>query len=764
MKIKIYGLFILFVILACNACKEQSRTKDKNYVDLVYPLLDSENSRWIFFASACRPFGMVNLSPDNETDGDWGSGYRYGNDTIKAISHIHGWQLSGIPVMPVTFGNRENPDIFSDFKSHFSHESETVKPGYHALFLDRYSVSVELTSTKRVGFHRYGFGENAHPGILFNLNGQLGPCLNKEGILEQSGNRRLTGSVVNAPTRRKPKDLKIFFQADFNADIKSIEKDAGTGNFLITFDLPADRQLLMKVAISYTSADHAALNMSEELAHWDFDKTVTESFDEWNQMLGRIEIEGGTEQQQRRFYTDLWHALLGRRTISDVNGAYPDNTGETFRIGRIPLDNRGKPLFNHYNSDSFWGAQWTLNTLWHLVYPEITEEFVRSMMTMYRDGGLIPRGPAGGNYTYVMTGASSTPFIVSAFQKGIIKDNPEEIYQALKKNHMPGGIMEKAGYEHDTSVGGGLKYYIQMGYVPYPLPDRNNGFHQDGAGMTLEYAYQDWTLAQMAKALGHDDDYEYFMSRSQNYKNLFDPETGWIRPRGIDGQWYAPFDPYEYKHGFVESNSAQSTWFVPHDLPGLAALMGGAEAAREKLEQQFIEAGKLGFTSGNSHAQELHPEYRRIPVNYGNQPSIQTAHVFTLIGYPHLTQYWSRKVVEAAFSGLDPSTGFNGDEDQGLMGSLSVLLKIGLFQMTGGTEENPAYQIGSPLFDQITIHLNNRYYPGNTFIIKTIDNNHVNRSVVHAGFNGTEIKDAHIRHNDLVKGGTLTLQMAEIIK
>ena len=760
MNFKSLFLYVVSIALCCS-CNNQKPDGSQSFklTDKVYPLLDSENSRWFFFSSACRPFGMVNLSPDNETESDWGSGYRYLIDTIKGFSHIHGWQLSGLSVMPVTLTSTDYAGVYKDFYSKFSHDTEIVKPGYHYVELDRYHINAELTSTKRVGFHRYAFPKDAKPAVLFQLNAQIGACLNKDGKLEQTGARTLTGSLVNAPTRRKPKDLTIYFHVAFNADIKKVEQDPISGNYLVLFDLPRNKPLLMKAAISYTSRENAALNMSSELAHWDFNKVINDSFDEWNRMLGRIEIEGGSEQQQRRFYTDLWHALLGRRTISDVNGAYPDNTGDTFRVGQLPCDNAGKPLFNHYNFDGFWGAQWTLNTLWQLVYPEIADEFVRSMMMMYRDGGLIPRGPAGGNYTFVMVGASTTPFIVAAVQKGIVTDNLEEIYQACKKNHLPGGIMEKAGYEHHTTVGGGLKYYMEKGYVPYPLPEQSNGFHQQGAGMTLEYAYQDWTLAQFAKRLGYMEDDAYFMKRSQNYKNLFDPEIGWMRPKDVNGKWYAPYDPYEYAVGFVEANGAQNTWFVPQDLQGLAQLMGGAEEAKEKLERQFIEAQKLGFTSGKSHAQETHPEYRRIPVNYGNQPSTQTAGVFTMLGYPHRSQYWSRKIVDAAFSGLDPSTGYNGDEDQGMMGSLSVLLKTGLFQMTGGTEENPSYQIGSPLFDKITIHLNDHYYPGKTFVIQTLNNNSENICVSKAYFNGAPINDANIRHNDIVKGGILTLQM-----
>ena len=213
--------------------------------------------------------------------------------------------------------------------------------------------------------------------------------------------------------------------------------------------------------------------MQTELPHWDFDRVVQESRDEWNQWLSRIEVEGGAEKQQRRFYTDLWKALQGRRIVSDVNGKYLDMTGKEPRIGQIPLDEDGWPLFNHHNSDSFWGAQWSLNTLWHLVYPEVSEDFVNSMLMMYDDGGLIPRGPSGGNYTYVMTGASTTPFIVSAWLKGIRGFDVEKAYEGMRKNHFPGGLMSKAGYEHETAKGGGIEDYMERGYIPYPFMKSN---------------------------------------------------------------------------------------------------------------------------------------------------------------------------------------------------------------------------------------------------------------------------------------------------
>ncbi|TVZ14549.1 GH92 family glycosyl hydrolase [Maribacter sp. MAR_2009_72] len=753
------SLKLIILALCLTSCEKDKNDMEVQLVDLVYPQLDTENSRWFFFSSANRPFGMVNLSPDTEINGAWGSGYRYKVDTIKGFSHIHAWQMSGLSVMPIKTTTERDSTIFTDFYSSFDHNEEIISPGYHYLELERYGITAELTSTKRVGFHKYTYAEGSKSrSVLLNLNTVLGPNENIDGTLQKDSNMELSGSFVMTPTRRRPKPLTTYFKIKFNTPIATIEQDEQTNNYMVVLNDTED-PVLMKVGISYTSINNAETNIITELPHWDFSKTVNESKLEWNTMLSRIQIEGGSDQDQRRFYTDLWHALQGRRIISDVNGAYPDNTGKEFRIGQLPLNEQGTPKFNHYNSDSFWGAQWTINTLWGLVYPDIMHEFSQSLMQYYKDGGLVPRGPSGGNYTNVMTGASSTPFIVSAIQKGIVNEQLDTIYSALKKNHMPGGIMGKAGYEHDTDIGGGLKYYLEKGYVPWPLPEGKFGIHLDGSGQTLEYAYQDFTLAQLAKKIGREEDRQYFENRSKNYKNVFNSASGWMQARNVEGEWSKDFDPYVYENGFVESNAAQSTWFVPHDMDGLSALMGGKDNAVDKLNAQFKKAEELNFTSGNSHESELHPEYRRIPVNLGNQPSIQTPFVFNKLGRPDLTQYWTRKVVEKAFSGLAPNTGYNGDEDQGLMGSLNVLYKIGLFQMNGGTEENPEYQIGSPIFNKISIKLHPGYYQGETFTIQAKDNNASNIYSDIPVFNGAELPNYNIRHSDIVKGGELILNM-----
>ncbi|MGV8094096.1 MAG: GH92 family glycosyl hydrolase [Mangrovibacterium sp.] len=640
-------------------------------------------------------------------------------------------------------------------------------------FLDSYGIKAELTSTTRVGFHRYRFPAAPESYILLDLSTVLGPSGTVKGYARKVGDDEIQGYALMDKTIRRPKPVYVFFAIQFDTPFEKMqawkngkitgetdEFEGSNGGVFLKFGTGKAKTIQMKVGISYVSEDQARLNLQEELPHWDFDRIVRESAEKWNNWLGRIEIEGGTTEQQRRFYTDLWHALLGRRIISDVNGKYCDMTGTERRIGQIPLDQNGKPLFNHHNSDSFWGAQWTISTLWSLVYPKITSDFVNSMLMMYDDGGLIPRGPSGGNYTAVMTGASSTPFIVGAWMKGIRTFDAEKAYEGMKKNHMPGGMMGKAGYEHYSAIGGGIEYYIEKGYVPYPLLPRV-GFHQEGAAQTLEYASQDWCLAQMAKALGKQDDYDYFMARSSNWKNLYDPETGWIRPRNPEGKWKEPFDPYQYQNGFVEANAAQTTWFVPHDLPGLALLMGGKDKMAAKLEASFREAEKLGFTSGNSHSQELHPEFRRIPINYGNQPSIQTAFVFNHIGYPWFTQYWSRRVVEEAFSALSSGRGYNGDEDQGLMGSLSVLMKIGLFEMNSGAELRPVLELGSPVFDKITIHLDENYYKGKTFVIEAKNNKPGNYYIRSATLNGKNLSRPWIYHDEVSGGGKLILEMGD---
>ena len=764
---------LILLIISITTSFSYAQKAKVEPVDLVYPLVDAANSRWFFFNSATRPFGMVNLSPDNAIDADWNAGYRYEKDSIKCFSHVHGWQLSGIPVMPTT-GDFKGHLGSNQYGSKFSHTTETIKAGYHKVVLNAYGITAELTSTTRVGFHKYTFPKSEKSQILFDFSTFLGPSDTQKGFVKKVSNQEIEGYAIMAPTVRRPKTLTVFFVAQFDKAFDSLKgwrkgqleeinnsiEGEKVGAY-INFTTKAGEVRKMKVAISYVSEEQARLNLNSELPHWDFEKTAKDSREDWNKWLSRIEIEGGTDIEKRRFYTDLWHALQGRRIISDVNGLYSDMTGPERFIKQIPLDAQGKPKFNHHNSDSFWGAQWTINTLWHLVYPEVTESFVNSMVMMYQDGGLIPRGPAGGNYTYVMTGAATTPFIVSAYLKGIKGFDIEKAYEGLRKNHFPGGMMSKAGYEHNTFKGGGIEYYLERGYVPHPLSKTKYGFHQDGSTQTLEYAYQDYTLAQMAKKLGKNADYELFMKRATNYKNIWNAEIGWMWNRTLDGKWAEPVDILRYDNGWEEGNAAQYVWFVPHDVQGLINLMGSREAFSTKLNTSFEKAQKHDFVSGKSHDKETLEELRRVYINYGNQPSIQTAFLFNYAGSPWLTQYWSRQVIDKVYSGISPQFGYSGDEDQGLMGSLSVLMKSGIFSTNGGTSSKPFYEISSPIFNKITFHLNPKYYSGKTFTIEVKNNSSKNLYIQSAQLNNNSLNKPWILHETVVKGGKLILNMGE---
>ncbi len=773
MQLKFRIACLSLLIIVSFGAFSQPKPKGISKSDLVEPMVDAANSRFFYFSSASRPFGMVNLSPDMNLNGTWNTGYRYNEDTIKCFSHIHCWELSGIPVLPTTgvFKGQLGPNAYG---SSYSHADEIAKPGYHKVVLKDYQVKAELTSTTRVGFHRYTYPAGNDNYILFDFTTVLGSSGTKSANVHKVNAQKIEGEVTMEATVRRPKPITVYFVAEFDKPFdvfggwkngQMVQANAINGEKMgvyVKFKTAEADQRLMKIAISYTSVNEARKNMASELSHWDFDRVVKESAEEWNNWLGRIDIEGGTLEEQRRFYTDLWHALQGRRIVSDYSGTYIDNTGAMPRVRQIPLNEKGLPTFNEYNSDSFWGAQWSLNTLWHLVYPEVTEGFINSLLLMYDDGGLIPRGPSGGNYTYVMTGAATTPFIVSAYLKGIRGFDIAKAYEGMRKDHFPGGMMSKAGYEHSTFIGGGVEDYIKLGYVPHPLTEKKYGFHQDGAAQTLEYAYQDYALGQMAKALGKNDDYELFTKRSLNYKNLYNKEAGWMWVKDKQGNWAKPIDVLKYEHGWVEGNAAQYTWFVPHDVQGLINLMGGNDAFTSKLNMAFEEAQKHGFVSGKSENPVNQELIRRVYINYGNQPCMETPFLFNYAGKPWLTQYWTRQLIDSVYSGISPQKGYSGDEDQGLMGSLAAMLKMGIFSTNGGTSEKPFYEITSPAFNKVTIHLNKKYYPGGTFVIEAKGNDKSNVYIQTATLNGKPLDKPWYEHATLVKGGTLVLQMGKL--
>lgn len=735
-------------------------------VDLVNPLIDTHNSRWFYFNSACRPFGMVNLSPDTDTDKTWSSGYLYDSKSIRCFSHIHAWQLAGIAVMPTT-GEFKGHLGMDAYQSAFSHKGEIVKPGYHKVLLSDYGIQVELTSTTRVGFHRYAFPKGKGKSIIFDTGAYLahGPTVSSK--VWQVSPKEVAGVQVIGKTGRRPKDTPVYFVARLNQSFQKMQvwknkklikstrdtiegMDVGAAVF---FDCLDSMEVLMKVGVSYVSVEQARKNLENELSHWDFNRTVEESTDDWNKNLSRIEIKGGSLQQQVKFYTDLWRSLLGRRIMSDVDGKYMDMTGAKPIVRQVKLDEDKNPVFPHYNFDAWWGSHWSLNILWSMVYPEIMDGFCNTMVDMYQNGGLIPRGPSGGNYTFVMIGDPSVPFFATAYNKGIRNYDVEKAYEGLRKNAFVGGSRDHAGYEHRSpAFGGGMQYYIQQGWVPEGIEEK--GAHKDGASMTMEYAYEDWCLGQLALNLGKNDDYKLFDQRSLNYKNLWNPETQMIHPREKDGSWIKDFQPVVEgfnARGFCESNSAIYTHFVPQDMDGLVDLFGGKEKYSDFLNQSFIKGEKLDFVGINkNHASNW--------IDYGNQPGTAMAHLFNYSGAPWLSQMWVRKVKDA-YSDTTPYDGYKGDEDQGQMGALGVLMAIGLFEVDGGASIHPYYEITSPIFDEITLHLNKNYYPGDKFVITTQNNSSTNMYIQSATFNNQDWNKCWFSHDAFVKGGELKLEL-----
>jgi predicted alpha-1,2-mannosidase len=762
------NVLVLIILLHSIAYPSKSQLPKKQLVDYVNPFIGTSGSRWFFFSSASRPFGMVSLSPDTWTQGSWKSGYVYDSTSVRCFSHIHCWEISGVPVMPTT-GKMKGHLGFEATKSKFSHDDEIAKPGYHKIFLQDYGITAELTSTNRVGFHRYNFAKADTANILFDVGAVLGQGKMDSAFIQMNNEKELVGYSVMSPTGRRKKSSAVYFVIQFNEPLAKFGGWKKTGNSkslldqvqlvsgkeaggYVSFYKP-QQPVLVKVAVSFVSIEQARLNLQTELPHWNFDQVVKESSGEWNHMLGKIKVSGGTEQQKTKFYTDLWHSLLGRHIYSDADGKYTDNTGSKPVIRQIPLNKSGKPIFNVHNSDSFWGSEWNLNILWSIAYPKVMSDMVSTLVEYYKNGALIARGPSGGNETYVMVGDQAIPLIAAAYNKGIRSFDVEAAYEGSLKNSMPGGIRDHAGYEVEAHPY--MQHYLKMGYVPEGID--GEGWHRQGCALTLNFAYQDWCMAQFAKGKNKTADFKTYYNRSFNYRNVFDSSTGWMRPRELDGSWMKKFSPIAKgfnARGFVESNSAIYTYYVPHNMPDLIKLIGGNEKFADKLQKQFELAAPLKFIVPHGYHAEGW-------LDYENQPSLHMAHLFNYCKKPWLTQYWVRRIQEECYSNTTPYGGYNGDEDQGQVGSLSVLMAMGLFDVEGGASTNPHYEITSPIFDEVVIQLDQQYYAGKTFVIKTINNKPGNIYIQSAKLNGQVLNDFRFPHSAFAKGGVLEIKLGD---
>lgn len=762
MKKIIFSLCFLFA----GVIFLQGQSPTKRPVDYVDPMIGSHDSRWIMFPGPTLPFGMVKLSPDNQELG-WKAGYEYDLDNIAGFSHIHSWTMAGLLCMPTTGplltepGTEKHPE--KGYRSKFSHENETASVGYYSVYLDDYDIKTELTTTTRTGFHRYTFPKNDSSRILIDL---LTPSeygyeifytdIKKvsdyeiEGVSYQQSLRKANYNEYTLHfVMRFDKAMSSFngwVKEDIFRNIEHVSSGFGhkdVGAF-ITFSTTEGEQIQVQTGISLVSIEQARLNLVTELDpfNWDFDAVVHDARDIWNSLLSKVKVEGGTEKDKTKFYTNMYRAYAGRTIWSDVNGKYIDMYEKEQQ-----LPDPSKPI---YGSDGFWITFWNLNQLWTLVTPNIANNWVNSMLEIYEKGGWLARGPTGIEYSAIMVASHQISFIVSAYQKGIRNFDAEKAYEAMKK------LQTVQGYFHE---GGGyvgnrhLDAYVKYGFVPEEIGPVSN---------TVAYAYDDWTVSQMAFALGKMEDYHYFKQRAYSYQNVFDPSVGFVRRKFADSSWVEDFKALGEDQvawlgpGYVEGNAWQYTYFVPHDMAGLIQLMGNAEF-NNRLEEGFRVSAAHKFNSENLGSNSL-TGMGVLPVNHGNQPNMHAAYLFNYSGKPWLTQYWVSEIMEQYY-GDDPYGGWLGDEDQGQMGAWYVMSAMGLFEMDGGAAVDPVYEIGSPRFEKITILLDPNYYPGGEFIIEAKNTSKENKYIQSAKLNGKTLSKPWFYHSELISGGKLQLKM-----
>ena len=759
---KVMNRILTTILLLATALSVHAQPKSP--VDYVDPLLGSQDSRWIMFPGPSLPFGMVKLSPDNQELG-WKAGYDYAIDNIAGFSHLHSWTMAGILTMPTTGvlktipGTEKHPE--KGYRSEFRHETESASPGYYSVFLDDYGVKAELTSTMRTGFQRYTFPENDSARILVDMQipSEYGfeifwTVVSKvsdteiQGFSYQQSLRKANYNeyVLNFVMRfSKPfKSFNGWVNEDVHRKVESVtsgfgHKDIGA---FVEFETKEGEEIMVQTGISLVSIDQARLNLETELGPfgWDFEAVRNSARDTWSELLNKIEVEGDSEINKKKFYTNLYRAYIGRTIWNDVNGKYVDMYE---KVQQLP---EGTPAI--YGSDGFWITFWNLNQLWALVNPDITNNWVNSFLEIYDRGGWLPKGPTGIEYSGIMVASHQNAFIAGAYQKGIRNYDVDKAYEAMRRIQMEPGVPHKGG----GVVGNRhLEPYMRFGYVPDDEGPVSN---------TLEYAFDDYTIAQMALALGNKTDYKDFTKRAFNYRNVFDPDVGYMRRKNSDGTWVDDFSPFGgvtfLGSGWVEGNAWQFTYFVPHDLHGLIKLMGKDEF-NNRLEQGFETSAPHRFNSEHLGSNSLQG-MGILPVNHGNQPNMQAAYLFNYGGKPWLTQKWVREIMNEYY-GDDPEGGWLGDEDQGQMGAWFVMSAMGLFQMDGGVSAKPFYEIGSPLFGKVTIHLNQDYYPGTTFVIQASNVSDKNRYIQSARLNGKPLEKPWFYHEELVQGGSLELEM-----
>ncbi|MCX6225307.1 MAG: GH92 family glycosyl hydrolase, partial [Bacteroidia bacterium] len=726
-------LFLLSFVLGTGS-QNSANAQSGNPLDYVNPFIGTDFFGHTF-PGASLPFAMVHVSPDMNTQGwTYAAGYIYSESSIMGFSHTH-WSGTGmvsggdILLMP-TVGNKlqtvpgplENPD--EGYRSRFSHADEIASPGYYSVLLKDYHIRAELTSTKRAGFHRYTFPKSENSRIILDLGHQIGNNSSEDLSELKILNNNLIEGVKSAGLG------KIYFVAEFSKpfayygtfdnDYKTPEsggsifpyKDGENGKNIgafVTFRTAENEQILVKVGISYTSVEGARINLNAEIPNWDFDRIRNDGREIWNKELSRIKIDGATDDQKEIFYTAIYHSLLAQYISQDVDGKY-------FGSDKKVHEAKG---YDFYGSFSCWDTYRSQHPLLTIIAPEHVNDFIRSIVAKTKDYGWLPAQHFLNVFGETMVGDHLIPIIVDAYLKGYRDFDVNFLYDAMRKKALE---LPQPPVPHYAGRSG-LTFYKELGYTPVDKVT-------ESVPNTLELAYDDWCIAQLAKELGKNEDYGLFMKRANNYRNLWDTQTRFMRPRKADGSWleelngreqeivkdgehsyYKYFDPLlvgrRPNRYYTESNAWQYVWSVQHDLQGLIDLFGGNKAFTAKLDTFFEMSPNI-----------TPPKYVGVVGTIGqyvqgNQPSHHVAYLYNYAGEPWKTQQRVRQVCEELYR-TGPG-GLCGNEDMGSLSSWYVLSAMGFYPVTPGS---PYYAIGSPLFGTVTIDLGK----GKTFTIQALNN------------------------------------------
>jgi len=682
MKRLCFLVICMSIIMGCST----STSSTKALVDYVDPNIGTAHCRWFFYTPAAIPFGMAKLAPSTDAHlgnpGGWQAvGYDFRHTSIEGFANFHEFQVGGVVFAPTVGelqtvpGELENPD--GGYRSRFDKKDEVAAPGYYSVLLKDYGVKAELTAMKRVGFHRYTYPKTEQANLIFDIGNKQGESGEvKDAEVQYFEDGRVEGYVITSPVYvniyQKGADVRMYFSAVLNKKpvqvgtfVKDVvnpgkhqEKGPGAGLYM-TFSTEEQEAVEVKVGLSYTSIENARFNRETEAADVTFDQAKKNATDVWNESLSRIYVEGGKETDKVKFYTGLFHALLGRGLASDANGYYPKNNGT---VGRIALDEEGNPVHQHYNTDAIWGGFWNLTQLWSLAYPEYYSDWIKSQLLVYQDTGWLGDGIACSKYVSGVGTNFTSLAIAAAYNCGIRDFDVKQGYEAALKNEVEWrGRLEGAGKMD-------VRQFVERGYSPYEkrfdmvTREEGSGF---GASHTMEYSFSSFAVSQFAKHLGKEDDYKLLSNLSNGWKNLYDPETRLIRPKDTKGNFLEDFNPLAPWKGFQEGNAVQYTFYVPHQIDELVDLVG-QETFNNRLDSIFLLSQKNIFGGGKEV--DAFAGLKTV-YNHGNQPNLHISWLFNFSGKPYLSQKWVRAILDE-FYGLEGihGYGYGQDEDQGQLG------------------------------------------------------------------------------------------------